>query len=277
MAASLSGCSTSSTSGDGGGSSAARDELAVHAPAGKRTAPSGDPAPPPEPDTCRNLTFGDINRFSNAAPTIPCNRPHTGYTFSVQQLPKDVAFDGVDIGNDAVQEKAAAACRETFTPYIGGTAATRALSRLAVTYFLPTQEDFDRGARWVRCDIIAMQSARILADLPDPPLKGFDGTDDALDEYGVCSRGEPGTTEGMLVMCNQEHTYRALAALRLGADGDPYPGDDTAKTTGQQRCDDYVSGALGLGGGYSYAWTYPSSEEWSKGQRFGYCWNKTAS
>ena len=88
-------------------------------------------------------------------------------TFAVEDLPKDVAFDGVDIGNDAVQEKASLRAAPTFARYIGGSAATRALSRLSVTYFLPTQLDFDAGSRWVRCDVIALQAARVLAPLPD--------------------------------------------------------------------------------------------------------------
>ena len=77
-------------------------------------------------------------------------------------------------------------------------------------------------------------------------------------------------------MCNQSHTYRAVAALRLGAEDASYPGESVTKDDGSQRCDDFVSDLLGVGGGYSYAWTYPSSEDWDNGQRFGYCWNKTS-
>ncbi len=239
-----------------------------------KATPTRDPAPAPKVGECRALTFGAIGRYSSASPATSCQRPHTALTFAVVKLPKDIAFNGVDIGNDAVQEKASLLCRAEFADYIGGSAATRALSRLSVTYFLPTQPDFDAGSRWVRCDVIALQSARVLADLPDT-VKGFNATDAALDDYGVCSRGEPGAADALLLMCNQDHTYRALSALRLGSDSAAYPGQQVVGTEGQQRCDTYISDALGLGGGYTYAWTYPSADDWSNGQRFGFCWNQT--
>ena len=241
-----------------------------------KSTPTHEPAPPPKAGTCRQLSFGAIGRYSNQTATVDCSKPHTALTFAVEQLPEDVAFDGVDVGNDAVQEKASLQCRAAFAKYIGGSAATRALSRLSVTYFVPTQQDFDAGSRWVRCDVIALQSARILASLPET-VEGFNDTDEALDDFGVCSRGEPGTSGALLVMCNQDHDYRALTALRLGADDADYPGQQAVGADGQQRCDDYISETLGLGGGYTYAWTYPSLDDWDAGQRFGFCWNKTGS
>ena len=132
-----------------------------------KSTPTHEPAPPPKAGTCRPLSFGAIGRYSNQTATVDCGKPHTALTFAVEQLPEDVAFDGVDVGNDAVQEKASLQCRAAFAKYIGGSAATRALSRLSVTYFVPTQQDFDAGSRWVRCDVIALQSARILASLPE--------------------------------------------------------------------------------------------------------------
>ncbi|MGA9346895.1 MAG: septum formation family protein [Nocardioidaceae bacterium] len=240
------------------------------------SAAASAPAPAPRSDTCHELTFGQIGRYANSSAPVPCAKPHTSYTFAVQQLPSDVAFKGVDIGNDAVQEKASLQCRSAYASYVGGSAAVRSLSRLSVTYFLPSQPDFDKGARWVRCDVIGLQSSRVLADLP-LELKGFNTRDTALDDYGLCSQGDPGTTGAMLVMCSQDHTFRALSALRLGADSDAYPGESVAMTDGQKRCDKLVSDTLGVGGGYSYAWTYPSADDWANGQRFGFCWNKTGS
>jgi hypothetical protein len=273
----LTGCSTGSADSSATTTSTGDSGDTTKDPASpSKSTPTHDPAPPPKVGDCRQLTFGAIGRYSNSSPTVDCSSPHTSFTFAVPDLPEDVAFDGVDIGNDAVQEKASLLCRGSFAKYIGGSAATRALSRLSVTYFVPTQQDFDAGSRWVRCDVIALQSARILAPLPET-VKGFNTTDQALDEYGVCSRGEPGTTGALLVMCNQDHDYRALTALRLGADDADYPGEQAVGEDGQQRCDDYISDTLGLGGGYTYAWTYPSLDDWDNGQRFGFCWNKTGS
>lgn len=236
------------------------------------------PAPPPAPKEgeCRALGYAEISRFSDATKTEPCSDPHTAYTFAVGRLPADIAFEGVSIENGAVQDAAATDCRASFGDFIGGDAAARALSRLTVTYFLPDQRGFDAGAHWVRCDVIALQSEKALAELPRD-LQGFLDDERNLEEFAVCSKGEPGLEASRLVMCRQKHTYRALAALRLGASEAPYPGRRVTKVEGKQRCEAVLEAELGIGGGYTYAWTYPTSRDWDAGQRFGYCWNRTIS
>jgi hypothetical protein len=238
---------------------------------------SHPPKPPPTaPDVaeCRALTYRDISGFFDDTKTTSCSASHTAYTFAVVQLPNSVAFDGVKIQNDAVQTAAADRCRSAFKKFIGGNDETRALARLTVTYFLPRQIGFDRGAHWVRCDVVALQSARTLGALPDR-LQGFLDSSGALATYGVCSRADPGSSP--LVMCSQPHAYRALAALRLGGDGAPYPGQQATVDLGTQRCKTLVAQQLGVKGGFTYSWTYPSTADWAAGQRFGYCWNQTTS
>lgn len=231
--------------------------------------------PPAAPDaaTCRDLGYSDTTVFTNDTKPEPCSKPHTAYTYAVPTLPNAVAFQGVQIQNAAVQTAAADRCRAAFGTFIGGSQTERALSRLTFTYFLPEQADFDLGAHWVRCDVVARQSGTSLADLPGR-VAGFLNRPNALDTYGVCSRGNPGPA-ATLVMCSQEHTYRALAAIRLGSAEAAYPGTDTTLTDGKQHCQDLVANLLGVTGGFTYTWTYPSNEDWLAGQRFGYCWNAT--
>jgi Septum formation len=238
------------------------------------TQTASPPAPPPDSPKvgeCRSLSFRDISRFSNDSATHPCNKEHTAYTFAVAELPSDIAFDGVTIDNDAVQRTAAETCQSRFVGFIGGTAAARALARLSVTYFVPNQRGFDLGARWVRCDVVALQNDSALAPLP-ANLEGFLDDEDALTEYGVCSKGEPGSGTFTLVMCRADHDYRAIEAIRLGDDKASYPGIAVTRDDGRAQCENIVADRLGVGGGYTFGWTYPSAEDWSTGQRFGYCW-----
>ncbi len=237
---------------------------------------TADPSAPPPPAAgeCRQLGYGDISVFTDETPPISCTKPHTAYTFDVKDLPADIAFTGVQIENDAVQGFAGDSCRTSFARFIGGDAADRALSRLTVTYFVPDQRHFDRGAHWVRCDVIALESANVLAELPRK-LSGILDDKNSPARFGVCSQAEPGTPGPALVMCGEDHAYRALAALRLGGTDAPYPGERAAKVDGRQRCEDFVDEALGPGGGYTYTWTYPLPSDWQTGQRFGYCWLKT--
>jgi hypothetical protein len=235
-------------------------------------------APPAAPDVgeCRKVSYSDISLFSNDSKPVPCKQDHTAYTFDVAELPSDVAFDGVEIKNDAVQNAAADACQSSYAKFIGGDTSTRALARLTVTYFVPEQKGFDAGAHWVRCDIVALQSDNSLGPLPER-IEGYLDNDDALADYGVCSRGDPSEVGSMLVMCSQDHTYRAVDALRLGESGASYPGEDKTLTEGKQQCEDLIKDLLGVSGGFTYAWTYPSASDWDAGQRFGYCWNETPS
>lgn len=235
------------------------------------TTPPKRPPSPPDLGECRSLSFADISLYSNASKARECSDEHTAYTFSVKQLPSDVAFEGVEIQNDAVQTAAAGACTAAFVKFIGGGAADRARSRLTVTYFLPDQKGFDLGAHWVRCDVVALRTASSLADLPRD-IENYLDSDDAASDYGLCSRGDPATADAELVMCSQEHTYRAVAALRLGEVKAPYPGEDETLAGGKQRCEELISQDLGVSGGFTYVWTYPSTEEWDAGARFGFCW-----
>ncbi|MGI8888346.1 MAG: septum formation family protein, partial [Nocardioidaceae bacterium] len=239
--------------------------------------PKSPSAPPPAPDpgTCRALDFADIGSSSNAAKEVPCAEPHTAYTFAVPDLPDDIAFEGVDVKNEAVQTFAADVCQDKYASFVGGDAARRALARLSATYFVPDQGAFDLGAQWVRCDVVALRSAGMLATLPRE-LEGVLDEEDALDQLGLCSQGAPGAEGSTLVMCSEEHSYRALAALRLGGTGSPYPGPEVAGDGGKQRCEDLVRETVGADKGFTYGWTYPSTADWQSGQRFGYCWLENA-
>jgi hypothetical protein len=233
------------------------------------------PPPAPEVGECRDVSYADISLYSNDTDDATCSKPHTAYTFAVDQLPEDIAFEGVQIENDAVQTAAADACQQSFVSYIGGDTADRALTRLTVTYFVPPQPGFDAGAHWVRCDIVALQSDNALSPLPRH-LEGFLERDGAS-AYDVCSRGDPASAGTELVMCTQDHTYRAVAALRLGDSKASYPGEQAALDQGKQQCEDTIGELLGVSGGFTFSWTYPSASDWSAGQRFGYCWNQTDS
>jgi hypothetical protein len=231
-------------------------------------------APPPDLDTCRALDYGAISHYTNDDPTVPCTAAHTAYTFAIETLPDDVRVAGVSIGNKAIQHAASDACRTAFDGYIGGDAATRALSRLSVTYFLPPQDGFNAGAHWIRCDVVALKTPSSLATLPAGSLQGFLDKPTAQRDYGVCTQGVPGGPDATLVMCSQQHLYRAVTTLRLGDDNAAYPGPSVTAKQGQQRCADYLRNKLGEATGYTFGWTYPTASDWASGQRFGYCWLK---
>lgn len=272
LVAGCSGSDKAASMPDGGETSSA--DASQPAGAAKTTDSPKSPPPAPEVGDCHNLSFADIGLFTNQAKEVSCRGTHTTYTFVVETLPERIAFEGVDIQNAAVQTSAAESCKAAFPAFIGGDAQVRALARLTATYFLPKQRDFDLGARWVRCDVIALQSQQALGPLPTK-VQGLLDDEDALDEVGLCSTEEPGVDVSTLVMCRRPHEFRALAAVRLGDSDAAYPGVASAEATGQQ-CEALVSEELAVEGGFTYGWTFPSAADWTAGQRFGYCWNKTS-
>ncbi|MGH3500446.1 MAG: septum formation family protein [Nocardioidaceae bacterium] len=267
----LTGCT-----GATGSSTADTGRKSPRASAPTTTKPAEPPPPAPDIGTCHELTYSAVSHYSNAPDAVACKKPHTSYTFAVKKLPGNVLVDGVDIGNQSIQDTAEGMCHQSFKDFIGGDAATRARSRLTATYFLPNQKGFDRGAHWVRCDVIAWQAPKVLAELRTR-LSGLLNDDKALQDYGVCGQGEPGSKGFRLVMCSQDHSYRALAALRLGKDSSGYPGQQVTRVEGQKRCENQLAETLGAAGGYTYGWTYPTRKDWRDGRRFGYCWHKTGS
>lgn len=268
----LTGCSGNALDSDGATDPSDGTPSGPTAPTTATTPPA---RPAPVAGACRQLTYSTISRYSNTTPSVACTKPHTATTFAVRRLPATVDVVGVSIGNKSVQQAASKVCRDAYTTFIGGDPVRRALSRLSVTYFLPMQLEFNRGAHWVRCDVVALATPNSLAELPDGDLEGFLDKPAALEQYGVCSAGPPGETSSVLVMCAGDHTYRALTALRLGTDETRYPGERVTRTQGQQRCATYIANKLGSAGGYTYGWTYPTPADWATGQRFGYCWHKS--
>lgn len=232
--------------------------------------------PPPLTGRCRTMTFSDTARFSNDTRPTRCRRVHTAYTFAVHELPGAIASHVVNLDDDELQAAASGVCHRDFARFIGGTSADRARSRLTVTYFLPAQRAYDLGARWVRCDVVALERSNVLARLP-VKLKGLLDHADALDRFGVCSTKAPDSASTRLVMCTQPHTYRALAALRLGTASAEFPGAAVVQRDSRKRCGDLVGDTLGLAGGYQFGWTYPTPDDWKAGQRFGFCWLQSSS
>lgn len=278
LAAAASACTGSSGTTGSATDSTRSSDAAPTSPDSTHSQTSKPPPPPPpapEPGECRALSYPDVGLYANSDEPISCSKKHTAYTFAVETLPDDVAFAGVEIKNDAVQQAASQSCENDFHRFVGGDTTTRALSRLTVTYFLPKQAGFDLGAHWVRCDVVALQSANSLAPLPAEP-RGILDDEASLRDFGVCSRGEPGAAEALLLMCTQDHDYRAVAALRLGEADAAYPGEDQTLTQGKEQCRELIGEQLGATGGFTYGWTYPSASDWVAGQRFGYCWKQTS-
>ncbi|MEO7351475.1 MAG: septum formation family protein [Marmoricola sp.] len=144
-------------------------------------------------------------------------------------------------------------CEPAYRGAAGGTLADRATSILTWTLFTPDQAQLQRGARWVRCDVLA-RSGQSLVRLP--AAQPFLGAG-VPEQLRIC-QNEAGTD----VSCGHPHAYRVEAVYR--AAGEHYP-DATAYTPlARARCKELTK----KDGGF---WQPPSVEGWAAGDRFIRC------
>ena len=86
-------------------------------------------------------------------------------TFFVGDLDQTVDGHLLAVDSDLVQEQVAEQCPPRLDGFIGGSTEDRRLSMLRPVWFTPTIEESDAGARWFRCDVVALAADGELAPL----------------------------------------------------------------------------------------------------------------
>lgn len=232
------------------------------------TAPPA-PAPPPQKGACHRLTFAEATSPTDEHPPVPCDSRHTSVTMAVGTL--DLLADGhlLAVDSDAVQAQLAHRCPAALPAYVGGTRTTRRLSRLQAVWFGPSVSQGDLGARWYRCDLVALADEGRLAPLPGRMRGVLDGAD-ALDRWGTCGTAAPTAADFRRVICSEKHSWQAVAIVDFPA-GTQYLGK-TAAASADDRCKavarDRSAGALK----YTWSFEWPTHDQWRAGRHYGYCW-----
>jgi Septum formation len=234
-------------------------------------APAVAPRPPPRA-ACYRLTSAQLTRATNASPAVPCTSTHTSRTILVGRLAALAPGRPTAAASPVVQARLASSCRHRLASYVGGATRTRDLSRFNVVWYTPSLAETERGARWFRCDLIVFARAGTLLPLPrKAPLEGVLARPDALDTYGLCGTAAPGTADFDRVVCSYRHSWRAIDTIALPG-GRAYPGVSAVRKAGEAPCKDAARSRAPDTLKFSYGWEWPTAEQWSAGQRFGYCW-----
>lgn len=209
------------------------------------SSPSTDVPPPaaPEKGACYRLRYDDAIAAHNDAEPVRCSAEHTSTTYYVG-----------DVLNPT-EQVAALQC----TDRLGED--TR-LTMLRPAWFTPTPDEIAAGARWFRCDVVALASEGRLAPLTDPLGDP--------ERYGMCGTAEPGSSDFRRVICSRPHAWRAISVVPLS--GDRYPGEAAVRDAGQDPCE--AAGAEAADDALDYRWGYewPTRDQWDAGQRYGRCW-----
>jgi hypothetical protein len=242
---------------------------------GPEPSPGPSLEPPPEEDTCRELSVDGLRTIVNDDPALPCRRRHTAITYHVGELPAAVAENAISTGDSPVEDAADRLCSREFRDYVGGSRTQRRLSMLTPTYFLPSDEQFALAARWVRCDVYAYATPSELSALPRD-LGGALERERSRNSFTRCSPVSPSEQRFRHVACTQPHRWRAVATQTVGGQNERYPGASTVQDRALARCENPVRRYLDTDASFSYGFEVPRRDAWAEGDRVALCWAQTS-
>ncbi len=247
---------------------------ATKAPSSSQPTASPPPAAPGV-GSCHRLSLQAATAPTDSRPAVPCGSSHTTVTVRVGHF--DPVRDGhlLSVDSRSVQRQIAARCPTGPSGYLGGTLADRRLSRFAVVWFSPTVEQGQAGATWFRCDLLALAGTgpgQGLAVLP-AHLHGILDRPHALDRFGTCGSAAPDSPHFDRVICARRHTWRAVSVIPLAPHARFHERPAGAAADG--RCKQVAAAAAGGALRYTWAFEWPTLQQWRAGQRYGFCWLPT--
>lgn len=259
-------CAVLVLGGCGGGSeSGATDESPE--PSASSTAPPERP----KAGQCHQLSQDDVLGSADTEPAVNCSEKHTSETVHVGTFEPAKKGEAGALTSDDANRRASQLCHGKAASYLGTDVAGLRLTRVGVFWFVPTPEEVDAGADWLRCDVVVLKGGEGLLQLPRT-MKGALGEQAGLDRYGLCGTAQPGSKQFDRVVCSGNHSWRAISTIPIQG-GERYPGTDAARSAGEQPCEDQARAAQDNALEYDYGWEWPTKEQWEAGQRYGYCWS----
>jgi hypothetical protein len=235
--------------------------------------PSTDSTVVPDVGACRVLTPDDVAQPSNASTTVPCTEKHTAETFAAAALPGRFAQTAYD--DQGLAAWAYRTCSDRFISFTGADESLAMRTILSWAWFRPSQQAWDAGARWYRCDVIGGgDQTRGYVDLPTETKGLLLGRPD--DAWMVCAQGA--TVSGSVkVPCSDKHDWRAVTTIVLGGPADPYPGDGVVQSRTRDFCSKSVGAFLDYPVDYDFGYSWFHEPEWQAGNRRSVSWARMTS
>ena len=265
----LTGCSSGDGAAQGAGGSPSP---------GSSSSTSGEPSAPaeaavPQNEQCYPLTAAEVAKPSNESEPVDCAEPHTAQTFLVATFPaklKNAGYDDPRLGATVYEN-----CNPAFIKFLGGGESMSMRSLLSWGWFRPSQQDWDAGARWFRCDLLGAPSGDSTLTALPTQAKGMLSARPPED-WMLCAKGDD-VGSAPRVPCAQPHDWRAVTTIVLGEKRDPYPGDHVVEVRSRQFCSDSVGAWLNYPvTNYDYGATAFHEGEWKAGNRRSICWARTS-
>jgi hypothetical protein len=206
---------------------------------------------------CRALTWDEYMANSNNEAPIDCSQRHTSRVIAVERLPKGVTWDASD---QKLARISTGICDPAWKEALGGSYASRAMTAYSWGWFIPTKAQRDRGARWIRCDMILFGGASLVR-LPtdaEPAL----GTQPHPDGIAYCLKGE----SLAYTICSRRHAWRATGTFIMRDTA--YPTAREFRRAAIRRCPSRVSTR-------GFVWDPPGFYHWRLGNHVVVCSSHT--
>jgi hypothetical protein len=229
---------------------------------------------------CWPSTFDTAARSSNWSGTpVDCSSGHQLYTYAMATVSSSAPTwkDGSGNLDSSIASAGGSACSAKLAAFLPDIPVGGLLTDF---FFMPSEAQWAKGARWVRCDVAQLAIGSLLttpsfaalgsitdltARLRDDP-QAFASCVLTTDPSG--RTGPFDDPKSRYADCGGTHQWSLTTNFTVpGVDGDPYPAQTQIAQVEQTSCGD-LAAAAGVG------WTayIPTVEQWDGGFRGGSCW-----
>lgn len=155
----------------------------------------------PKVGACRNLNAADMDRAS-VEKFVPCNGTYTSKVVDVVQLPPEVSPTPT---NTQLVEVLYQDCAKPAREVIGGSLILRQTSLFHSLFYLPSAEQQKKGARWLACDVAAVDEEGLIPlPVTTPFLQKAESDTKSIKRFAQCIRLNDDNSD-TLVGCDKKH------------------------------------------------------------------------
>ena len=205
----------------------------------------------PTVGSCHKLSYAQAYATSDTRSAVPCSSGHTTLTVKVVEL-RDGRASIAAIGR----------CRTAMYRLLGG-ARPAAMTAYSLFIFFPTRSEYNRGARWVRCDLALLKGPTKLAAIPATEDLAL-GAAPYERREALC--GAPVRGGHSRVSCAAHHSHVAKGTVKVRSTS--YPSRAVFTATANRAC-------ARVSGSRRWLAFVPQESEWEAGNKYVVCLKPT--
>jgi hypothetical protein len=216
---------------------------------------------------CYDYPAKTIGKVSSAAPAIGCEAPHTAETYWVGALAD--AFGLPSASTQVARLSAGRPCTvKAMNDYLGMSDRTLP-TRFRTVVLFPTDEQWNAGERWVRCDVVLQGGLE---------LKPVTGTAAQLvaitskEIFNFCTPKEPNIKATFAYPClDPKKNWIKVLDQELGGPGSAFPGTTSVDRRAIALCQKMGKRYQGKDKYPGWWRIYPTASGWKQGRRSVQC------